>query len=437
MIHFLKLSTPIILSMMVHYLIPITDLLMIAHLGMISVAAVSISIDLSIVFSIFPAGVAYGIQPFIEKLNHQTIHENTKWFFNSLFINVLGSIIFAGFLLCMIHWLPYLKQDTQAVEMVPYYMPWLACSIFPTMVYNTFCRYLEGLGHTKPIFIVTMIGLIANIILNYLFIYVNIGHFTNGLVGAGIATLCSRFMMAIALMPYVWKRLETDSKHLLILSYFDRQYIKKLLTLGIPIGSQLFLEFFFFSFTGLIVGNLGALYKGANAILDNIISLPIGISWGFSLAASTLVKQTRCFNHKEKKQSIWIYYGTTGMVMLVLAFFIVRYSFFIFTVCYQGSATDYSMIASSIPLAILLIFADGFYTISLGLLRGLKDTFFPFLIATLSNWLIGIPLCYVLIKVINLGIPSVWISKIMAFLMSGSILFVRFLKKYNKKNICS
>jgi len=437
MIHFLKLSIPIILSMMVHYLMPITDLLMIAHLGMISVAAVSISIDLSIVFSIFPAGIAYGIHPFIEKLNHQTIHENTKWFFNSLFINVLGSIIFTALLLYMIHWLPYLKQDTQAVEMVPYYIPWLACSIFPTMVYNTFCRYLEGLGHTKPIFIVTMIGLISNIILNYLFIYVNIGNFTNGLIGAGIATLCSKFIMAIGLMPYVWKRLKTNSKHLLILSYFDRKYIKKLLNIGIPIGNQLFLEFFFFSFTGFMVGTLGVLHKGANAILDNIISLPIGINWGFSLAASTLVKQTRCSNHKGKKQSIWIYYWTTGMVMLILAFFIAHYSFFIFTVCYKGSATDYSMICSSIPLAILLIFVDGFYTISLGLLRGLKDTFFPFLITTISNWLIGIPLCYLLIKIINLGIPSVWISKIAAFLISGSILFAQFLKKYNKKKMCS
>ncbi|WP_419241299.1 MATE family efflux transporter [Cardinium endosymbiont of Nabis limbatus] len=423
--------------MMVHYLMPITDLLMIAHLGMISVAAVSISIDLAVVFSIFPAGIAYGLQPFIEKLNHQTIHENTKWFFNGLSINLLGSIIFGGLLLYMIHWLPYLKQDTQAVAMVPYYMRWLAFSIFPTMVYNTFCRYLEGLGNTKPIFIATMIGLISNIILNYLFIHVNIGNFTNGLIGAGVATLSSKFIMALSLMPYVWKRLETDFNYRLALSYFDRQYIKKLLTLGIPIGTQLFLEFFFFSFTGLMIGSLGALHKGANAILDNIISLPIGISWGFSLAASTLVKQTRCSNHKKKKQSIWIYYGATGMVMLVLAFFIVHYSFFIFTVCYKGSTTDYSMICSSIPLAILLIFADGFYTISLGLLRGLKDTFFPFLIATISNWLIGIPLCYLLIKVINFGIPSVWISKIAAFLISGSILFVRFLKKYNKKTMYS
>ncbi|MGI2261917.1 MATE family efflux transporter [Candidatus Cardinium hertigii] len=433
MIHFLKLSIPIILSSTIHYLMPITDLLMIAHLGMIPVSAVSISIDLALIASVFPAGIAYGLQPFIQKLNHQTIYENTKWFYNSLCINVFGSIIFCGFLLYMIHWLPYFKQDPEAVSMVPYYMPWLAFSILPSMVYNTFCRYLEGLTYTKPIGIATMIGLVSNVILNYLLIYINIGNFTNGLIGAGLATLCSKSIMVAVLTPYVWKRLDTKVKDRLMRSYFDGQYIKKLLILGLPIGIQLLLEFLFFSITNLMIGSLGALYKGANAILDSIISIPIGISWGFSVIASTLVKRGSFTKHKAK--SIWVYYVTTGVVILVLAFFIVNYSFFIFTVWYKGRAIDYRMICSSIPLAVLFIFVDGFYTISLGLLRGLKDTFFPFLIATISNWLIGIPLCYLLIKIINCGIPSIWLSKIIVFLISGTILFVRLLKKYNKKNM--
>ncbi|MGI2298313.1 MATE family efflux transporter [Candidatus Cardinium hertigii] len=433
MIHFFKLSIPVILSSTIHCLMTITDLLMIAHLGMIPVSAVSISIDLALIGSVFPSGIAYGLQPFIKQLNHQTIYENTKWFYNSLCINVFGSIICCGLLLYMIHWLPYFKQDPQAVALVPYYMPWLAFSILPTMIYNTFCRYLEGLTYTKPIGIATMIGLIANIILNYLLIYIKIGNFTNGLIGAGIATLCSKLIMVVVLIPYVWKRLDINAKDRLMLPYFDGQYIKKLLILGLPIGIQLLLEFLFFSITSLMIGSLGALYKGANAILDSIISIPLGVSWGFSLIASTLVKQNSCSKHKEK--AIWVYYVTPGIVTLLLAFFIVNYSFFIFTVWYKGCPIDYSIICSSIPLAVLFIFVDGFYTISLGLLRGLKDTFFPFLIATITNWLIGIPLCYLFTKIINWDIPSIWLSKIVAFLISGIILFVRFSKRYNEKKM--
>lgn len=158
MMHFLKVAAPIILSVIINYLIPITDLLMVAHLGITPVAAFSISMDLYTIFSIVPTGVDYGLQPFIEKLNHNAIGQNTKWFYNSLCINLLGSIVFSCGLLYMICWLPYLKQDAQATAMAPYYITWLALSIFPVMVYNTCCRYLKGLEDTKPIFIVTILA---------------------------------------------------------------------------------------------------------------------------------------------------------------------------------------------------------------------------------------------------------------------------------------
>ena len=433
MIHFLKVATPIILSLMINYLMPMTDLLMIAHLGMIHVAAVSISMDFYTVFSIVPAGIAYGLQPFIEKPNRNTIGQNTKWFYSSLCINLLGAMIFGGGLLYMIHWLPCFKQDAQAIVVVPYYMPWLALSIFPGMVYNTCCRYLEGLEDTKPVFITTVLGFVSNIVLNYWLIHISVGYFSHVLIGAGLATFCGRCIMALALIPYVWKRLDTRFKCRFSCSYLNSQNIKKLLTLGVPIGIQLFLEFFFFSLTGLMIGSLGAAYKGANAILDNIVSIPISITWGFSLAASILVKQTWSTQQGEG-QSVGLYYGVPSIVVGVLAVFIIRYAFFLFTVCYKGSTTDYALIYSSIPLAVLFMFVDVFYTISLGLLRGLRDTFFPFLISTLSNWLIGVPLCYVFIKIMDWGIPSVWLCKIVAFLVSASVLFFRFLKKYPKCN---
>ena len=208
------------------------------------ITAISYDADFYTVFSIVPAGIAYGLQPFIEKPNRNTIGQNTKWFYNSLCINLLGSIVFGCGLLYMICWLPYLKQDAQATAMVPCYMPWLALSIFPVMVYNTCCRYLEGLEDTGPIFIVTMFGFVFNLISSYLLIHINIGHFSNGLIGAGLATFCSRCVMALALIPYVWKRLDTSFKYRFSCSYFDSQNIKKLLILGVPIGIQLFLEFF-------------------------------------------------------------------------------------------------------------------------------------------------------------------------------------------------
>lgn len=235
--------------------------------------------------------------------------------------------------------------------------------------------------------------------------------------------------MALALIPYVWKRLDTSFKYQFNCSYFDSQNIKKLLILGVPIGIQLFLKFLFFSLASLMVGSLGAAYKGANAILDSIISIPIGMTWGFSFAASILVKQIQSVQQEEKR-SIGPYYRFPSIAIGCSSAFIARYAHFMFTVCYKGSATDYELIRSPIPLAMLVMLVDVFYTVSLGLLRGLQDTFYPFLISTLSNWLIGVPLCYVFITIMNWGIPSIWLSKVISVSILASVLFYRFLKEY-------
>jgi MATE family multidrug resistance protein len=431
---YLKVTWPILCSTVINYFIPITDLFMIAHLGIIPVAAVSISIDLFVVLSTFPIGLAYGLTPFILQTNDKNAsYENSQWLRNSLLINGFLSVFFGVLLYYSMHWLSYLGQDKKAVEMVVYYLPCLALSLIPTMIYNTFSRYLEGIGRTKPLLIVNLVGFLCNVVLNYLLIFGPVRFFSNGLIGAGLATLLSKIFMAIMLFPYVRETLFVRVKDALQASIFDVQRIKKLLVLGAPIGVQLLLEFAFFSTMGLMVGGLGALHKGANALLDNIISLPIGITWALSLAASTVVGDGNQKDSSQKRCSILVYYGTAGIVATLCACCIVCATSFLFMGIYKGSLEGYVLIHSSVFLAALFILTDAFYTIGLGLLRGLKDTFFPFMIATLSNWLVGIPMCYLLIYRLRCGIEAIWLSKIIAFFLTGSILFFRCLKKNNER----
>lgn len=89
----------------------------------------------------------------------------------------------------------------------------------------------------------------------------------------------------------------------------------------------------------------------------------------------------------------------------------------------------YALASASIPWAIGVVCMDHLYTIGLELLRGMHDTFFPLVISSLSNWLVGLPFGYFFIFSLNWGIAGFWVRKLTAFFISGSILFVRCIRK--------
>jgi multidrug resistance protein, MATE family len=63
---------------------------------------------------------------------------------------------------------------------------------------------------------------------------------------------------------------------------------------------------------------------------------------------------------------------------------------------------------------------------ALGLLRGLQDTKVPMVLATVSYWLIGIPMSYVLAFPLGLGGVGLWLGLVIGLVCASISLMWRF-----------
>ena len=69
---------------------------------------------------------------------------------------------------------------------------------------------------------------------------------------------------------------------------------------------------------------------------------------------------------------------------------------------------------------------DAMQVIALGLLRGIKDTRVPMVMAAVSYWLIGIPSSYLLAFPLGLGGVGLWLGLVIGLFCAAGLLMARF-----------
>ncbi|MEO0905671.1 MAG: MATE family efflux transporter, partial [Pseudomonadota bacterium] len=82
--------------------------------------------------------------------------------------------------------------------------------------------------------------------------------------------------------------------------------------------------------------------------------------------------------------------------------------------------------ASLIIVAALFQLVDGLQVMALGLLRGVQDTTVPMVMATISYWVIGLPVSYVLAFTLGLGAIGLWLGLVIGLLIAAVLLMWRF-----------
>ncbi len=77
-------------------------------------------------------------------------------------------------------------------------------------------------------------------------------------------------------------------------------------------------------------------------------------------------------------------------------------------------------------VAAMFQFVDAAQVVALSLLRGLQDTKVPMLIATVSYWIIGMPISYVLGFVLDFKETGIWLGLVFGLGVAALLLWARF-----------
>jgi len=313
-------------------------------------------------------------------------------------------------------------QEKSVVEAARPYL-WIICSsIIPMMVFQSFRQYSEGLSNTFTPMVVSIIGNLFNVGLNYILIYGKLGFPAMGLNGAGFASLISRMVM-LGIMIYMTRRMWMG-----IVLQFSKSIIKQQFNLGIPLGFQYVFEIGAFAFASIMIGWIGAEELAAHQIAISMVAVTYMAATGIATAASVRVGNQ--LGRKDRSNLRIAGFSSFGLAGVFMAFcgilFIVFRNWlpqlYIEDVEVTSIASNLLIIGAAFQLS------DGLQAVGLGVLRGLRDVRVPTLVTFISYWVVSIPLAYLFGFVLEMGIYGVWYAILFGLTMAGVLHVWRFHK---------
>jgi multidrug resistance protein, MATE family len=422
------LAYPVMLSMLGQVMTGVADSVMVGWTGAVPLAASSFA---NVFFNIplfFGVGVSYAITPLVAQAEGS--NDSSKIIAilkNGSIINLLTGFILVALILGIEPFMYYMGQPEEVVTLALPYLSIVGVSIIPTMIFQTYRQFAEGLQRTRVAMIIVVGSNLLNIVLNYVLIFGYYGFPELGLNGAGWATLISRAIMAVSMMAYVYfgKRYQPYRAGFSIGAYSSK-LISKMLHIGVPAGSQYIFEVGAFGFSAIMMGWLGTIPLAAHQIAINLASISYMTTSGLGAAAT--VRVGNFLGQRDKKNlrasafaMIWM---ATGIMMLWALLFIVGKEFL--PALYIDDPAVIQLTASLMIIAAFFQLSDGIQVVTAGALRGLQDVKIPSLLIFVAYWIIALPLGYVFAFIFDWAALGIWIGLLIGLTITASAMVIRF-----------
>ncbi len=268
----------------------------------------------------------------------------------------------------------HLGQPREVVDMALPYYRLMAYGTLPVMIFGAFKQFLEGIGNTKVAMMILVATNLANIALNWVFIFGHCGFEAMGVFGAGLATLVARVFCPILIIACFVAR--PSFRAYLKLFSWDNPWIanfKNLLRIGFPIAGQMTLEASAWVVTGIMMGWFGAEAIGANQI---------GVTYGnctfmmvLSLGSATTIRVSHCFGLHDIGQ---MRAAIRASVHLTLMWSVTVTTCFIslrhfMPLPFSDNADVMALAAQMIILYAAYQIPDSLQCVFVGVLRGMQD----------------------------------------------------------------
>jgi MATE family multidrug resistance protein len=433
----LKLAYPVILGMIGHTLVGIVDNIMVGKIGPTELAAVSLGNSFIFIAMSLGIGFSTAITPLVAEAHGKSNREEGRLaFHHGLYLcTILGLLLF-GIVFFSKPLLSFMGQPEAVVTLAEPYLDIVGFSLVPLIMYQAYKQFADGMSQTKYSMWATIVGNVANVVINYFFIY-GIWIFPElGIIGAAIGTIASRIIMLI-FMHYIMK---SKTKFEYYFEGFTLKEIKKeinlkIIKIGLPSSMQMFFEVALFTGAIWLCGMIGTTSQAANQIALSLASLTFMFAMGLSVTAMVRVAN-------QKGQEDYVMLRTVGLSIFILAV-ILEIVFALLFIAFhqvlpyifvntQDLATiveTQEVIAISAQLLIVAAFfqiSDGIQVVVLGALRGLQDVKIPMYITFIAYWVIGFPVSIYLGLYTDMKAVGVWIGLLAGLTAAALFLYLRF-----------
>lgn len=429
----LLVGVPLVGSQLGGMLMNTTDTVMLGWYGIEELAAGALATQFWFTVMMFGAGFAYAVVPMAAEAEGQgdvrQVRRSVRmglWVCAAYVALVTPLLWFSEAIFLA------LGQDPVVAKLGGQYMRISQWAMVTVLLWWALRGFLTAIERTQFVFWVTLLGVIVNIGLNWLFIFGNGGMPELGIRGAAIATLGTNIVIFGAICFFCL--FEPRARRYEIFVRFwrpDWDAFNRVCRLGLPIGAMITAETGMFIFASIFMGWLGVVALAAHGIVLQIASLAFMVPMGMAQVATARVGT---------------YYGRKHHANVV------RAAYAVLALC-MGFATFAACVFLLIPESLISLFLDETKTDALQVLlfatpllfvaacfqltdtaqaigaanlRGIQDTKIPMFIALIAYWPIGLTSAFVLAFWSGLGGLGVWTGLALGLAVAAVLLNWRF-----------
>lgn len=417
-------AIPMLVAQVLNLLYNIVDRIYIGRIptvGSLALGAVGLCFPVITILSAFAnlyasgGGPIFAIERGRKELNHASRIMNTCFYlliWTALILTLLG-FVFAK---------PMLILFGASVNTLPYCLPYLRIYLIGTifsMITIGMNPFINAQGYPKAGMVTVLIGALANLILDPLFIFT----FGMGVKGAAIATIISQFLSALFVLYFLRK--DSIEIRLKKCRLKDLYRVKDILSLGLSgFIMQLTNGLVQVSCNSVLSQCGGDLYISIMTIVSSVrqmLEIPI---WSLTDGASSIISYNYgARQNKRVKKAFQVMFLMTlvyaGLVCLAIesfpAFFISIFS------------NDSQILVKAIPALHLYFFAFIFMVFQYcgqTMFKALNKRGYAIFFSLLRKAIIVIPLTYLLPFVFGYGSNGVFMAEPISNVLSGILCIV-------------
>jgi len=409
----LAVSLPIIGGMMSQNILNLVDTAMVGRLGAPALAAVGLGGFLNYMCVAFLLGLSAGVQAMVSRRIGEDKQAEAAYPLNAALLLILLAAIPMTLLLYVLS--PYLiawfNPDPLVMEQGTPYLQARFMGLISLAVHFSFRGYWSAIQMTKVYLKALLFAHTSNIIISYVLIFGKLGMPALGTFGAGLGTSIS---ITLAVFYYFYCAWKHTRGYGFLESLPTKVTVKQMIKTSVPSSVQQF--FFAAGFAALywIIGQVGtAELAGANVII-NIMLVGLLPAMGFGLGGATLVGQALGKKNIDAAH-LW---GWDTVKLGCLTAFVLMLPVWLFPDWVLGlflpdQPAVIELTRLPLQLAALSLAVECIGIVLFNTINGAGDTTSTMKISFALQWLLFLPLAWLVGPYLGMGLTAIWIGQIM------------------------
>jgi MATE family multidrug resistance protein len=394
----LSLAWPLILANVTQQAIQATDVLLMGRLGATQLAAATLALNMTFTVNVLFLGLLTASSPMMARALGQrfnAVRDVRRTFRAGLWLIVLACPPY-WLLLWHVGWLmrAFGQSPELAAQGQTFLRAYMWCAA-PWLLFQLLRSFVSALERPRVVLWLSVAGIALNALLSWSLIFGHFGLPALGLVGGGVGSTLTWFILCFALIGVIGRDRRFRRFHLFGHWWrFDRDRTLAMTRLGWPIGVTMALEMGVFALAAYFMGWIGAPAVAAHAVALQLAALTFMVPLGLGQAATVRVGLAlgRGDEAGVTRAGWTAWFAGVGFMasMALVMWSVPRRLVTLFLSDVPANAPAIALAVSFLKVAAAFQLVDGAQVIGAGMLRGLHDTRWPLIFALVGYWGIGL-----------------------------------------------